>query len=84
MEKAEIKERIRLCILYKHSLDHADNVPVEMKREKLDELDREIMFLENILEEQKFKMFLHEYILGMIILMIGFFGLLFCFLYYGN
>lgn len=55
-----------------------------MKREKLDELENEIMFLENILEEQKFKMFLHEYILGMIILMIGFFGLLFCFLYYGN
>ena len=56
MEKTEIDYRITSLILYMDSVERSD-VPLELKREKLAELEKEKLFLENILDERKFKEF---------------------------
>jgi hypothetical protein len=66
MEEKEINSRIKSLILYSDSVERSD-MPVELKREKLDEIEREKIFLENILDDRKFKQFLREYIIGIVI-----------------
>lgn len=83
MEEAEINYRIKSLILYIDSVERSD-APIEMKREKLMELEREKLFLENILDDRKFKKFLKEFIIGMAVILIGVTLLMFCMLYYGN
>jgi hypothetical protein len=83
MEKAEIDYRIKSLILYIDSVERSDT-PLELKREKLMELEREKLFLENILDDMKFKEFMKEFIIGMGVLIIGTSILLFCVLFYGN
>lgn len=70
MEEAEINYRIKSLILYIDSVERSD-APIEMKREKLMELEREKLFLENILDDRKFKAFLKEYIIGMTVIILG-------------
>lgn len=83
MEKAEIDYRIKSLILYIDSVERSD-APIELKREKLETLEREKLFLENILDDIKFKQFIKEFIIGSIVLIVGASILLFCLLFYGN
>ena len=83
MEKEEIDYRIKSLILYMDSVERSD-VPLELKREKLAELEREKLFLENILDERKFREFFKEFVIGMVVLIAGASLLLFCALFYGN
>ena len=83
MEEAEINYRIKSLILYIDSVERSD-VPLELKREKLMELEREKLFLENILDDRKFKRFLKEFIIGMTVIIIGVTVLMFCMLFYGS
>jgi hypothetical protein len=83
MEEAEINYRIKSLILYIDSVERSD-VPLELKREKLMELEREKLFLENILDDRKFKRFLKEFIIGMTVIIIAVTVLMFCVLFYGN
>ena len=83
MEKEEINYRIKSLILYMDSVERSDT-PLELKREKLAELEREKIFLENILDDMKFKEFMREFIIGMTVLIIGSAVLLFCALFYGR
>jgi len=83
MEEAEINYRIKSLILYIHSVERSDT-PLELKREKLMELEREKLFLETILEDRKFKMYLREFIIAMVIMLCATFLLLFCSIFYGN
>ena len=83
MEKTEIDYRIKSLILYMDSVERSD-VPLELKREKLMELEKEKLFLENILDERKFREFFKEFVIGMVVLILGASFLLFCTLFYGN
>lgn len=83
MEKAEIDYRIKSLILYMDSVERSDT-PMELKREKLEELEREKLFLENILDERKFREFFKEFVIGMVVLILGASALLFCTLFYGK
>lgn len=83
MEEAEINYRIKSLILYIDSVERSD-VPLELKREKLMELEREKLFLENILDDRKFKRFLKEFIIGMTVIIIAVTVLMFCVLFYGS
>ena len=83
MEKEEINYRIKSLILYIDAVERSD-APIEMKREKINELEREKLFLENILDERRFREFLREFIIGMIVLILGASLLMFCTLFYGN
>lgn len=83
MEKEEIDYRIKSLILYMDSVERSDT-PIELKREKLAELEREKLFLENILDERKFREFFKEFVIGMVVLIAGASLLLFCALFYGN
>lgn len=83
MEEAEINYRIKSLILYIDSVERSD-APIEMKREKLMELEREKLFLENILDDRKFKAFLKEYIIGMSVIVLGVVTLTLLTFVYGN
>jgi hypothetical protein len=83
MEKAEIEYRIKSLILYSDSVERSD-APLEQKMEKLSEIEREKIFLENILDDRKFKAFMREFLIGMGILIFGSAVLLFCVLFYGR
>jgi len=83
MEKEEINYRIKSIILYIDSVERSD-VPLELKRIKVAELEKEKLHLENILDDRKFKEFLKEFLIGMVVLIIGTAFLLFCTLFYGN
>lgn len=83
MEKEEIDYRIKSLILYMDSVERSD-VPLELKREKLAELEREKLFLENILDERKFREFFKEFIISMVFLIIAISVLFFCAIFYGN
>ncbi len=83
MEKKEIEYRIKSLILYSDSVERSDT-PIELKREKLSEIEREKIFLENILDERKFRAFMREFTIGMIVLIIGASFLFFCALFYGR
>lgn len=83
MEKKEIEYRIKSLILYSDSVERSDT-PIELKREKLSEIEREKLFLENILDERKFREFFKEFVIGMVVLILGASFLLFCTLFYGN
>ena len=83
MEKEEINYRIKSLILYMDSVERSDT-PLELKREKLAELEREKIFLENILDDMKFKEFMREFIIGMALFIAGISILLFCFVFYGR
>ena len=83
MEEAEINYRIKSLILYIDSVERSD-APIELKRKKLMELEREKLFLENILDDRKFKRFLKEFIIGMTVIIIAVTVLMFCVLFYGN
>lgn len=67
MEEREINSRIKSLILYSDSVERSD-MPVEQKMDKLNEIEREKIFLENILDDRKFKQFLREYIIGLSII----------------
>ena len=83
MEKTEIDQRIKSLIFYSDSVERSD-APLEMKREKLNEIEREKIFLENILDDRKFKEFLKEFIIGTIIFIAAVSILLFMFVFYGR
>lgn len=83
MEKEEINYRIKSLILFIDSVERSD-APLELKREKIAELEKEKLHLENILDDRKFKEFLKEFLIGMAILIVGTAFLLFCTLFYGN
>lgn len=83
MEKAEIEYRIKSLILYSDSVERSD-MPIEMKQDKLNEIEKEKIFLENILEDRKFKAFMKEFLIGMGLLILGSAVLLFCVLFYGK
>lgn len=83
MEKEEINYRIKSLILYMHSVERSD-APLELKREKLAELEKEKLFLENTLDDMKFKEYFREFIIGMVIFILGASFLMFCTLFYGN
>jgi len=83
MEKAEIEYRIKSLILYSDSVERSD-MPIEMKQDKLNEIEKEKIFLENILEDRKFKAFMKEFLIGMGLLILGSVVLLFCVLFYGK
>ena len=83
MEKEEINYRVKSLILYMDSVERSDT-PLELKREKLAELEREKIFLENILDDMKFKEFMREFIIGMVVLIAASAVLLFCTLFYGR
>jgi hypothetical protein len=59
-------------------------MPIEMKQDKLNEIEKEKIFLENILEDRKFKAFMKEFLIGMGLLILGSVVLLFCVLFYGK
>lgn len=83
MEKTEIDNRIKSLILYSDSVERSD-MPIELKREKLSEIEGEKIFLENILDDMKFKEFLREFLIGMSLLIFATSVLLFCVLFYGR
>ena len=83
MEKEEIDYRIKSLILYMDSVERSD-LPLGLKREKLAELERGKLFIENILDERKFREFFKEFVIGMVVLIAGASLLLFCALFYGN
>jgi hypothetical protein len=59
-------------------------MPIELKREKLSEIEGEKIFLENILDDMKFKEFLREFLIGMSLLIFATSVLLFMVLFYGR
>jgi hypothetical protein len=81
MEKEEINSRIKSLILYSDHVERSD-IPHEIKLEKLEEIYREKMFLENILDERKFQAFLKEYIIGLSVMVFVCCVLMFLILYY--
>jgi hypothetical protein len=83
MEKAEIEYRIKSLILYSDSVERSDT-PLDQKMDKLREIEKEKIFLENILDDRKFKAFMREFLIGMAILIFGSAVLLFCVLFYGR
>jgi hypothetical protein len=83
MEKAEIEYRIKSLILYSDSVERSD-MPIEMKQDKLNEIEKEKIFLENILEDRKFKAFMKEFLIGMGLLILASTVLLFIVIFYGS
>jgi hypothetical protein len=81
MEKEEIDHRIKSLILYSDHVERSD-IPIEMKREKLNEIESQITFLKNILDERKFQAFLKEYIIGLSVMVFVCCVLMFLMLYY--
>jgi hypothetical protein len=81
MEKEEIDHRIKSLILYSDHVERSD-MPIEMKREKLNEIESQITFLKNILDERKFQAFLKEYIIGLSVMVFVCCVLMFLMLYY--
>jgi hypothetical protein len=81
MEKEEINSRIKSLILYSDHVERSD-MPIEMKREKLNEIESQITFLKNILDERKFQEFLKEYIIGLSVMVFVCCVLMFLMLYY--
>jgi hypothetical protein len=83
MEKTEIDNRIKSLIFYYDSVERSD-APLEMKREKLNEIEREKLYLESIIDDKKFKEFLKEFLIGAALFIIAMSILLFCFMFYGS
>ena len=83
MEKEEIEYRIKSLILYSDSVERSD-MPIEMKQDKLNEIEKEKIFLENILEDRKFKAFMKEFLIGMGLLILASTVLLFIVIFYGS
>jgi len=83
MEETEINNRIKSLILYIDSVERSD-APIEMKREKLMELESLKLHYENILDDRKFKAFLKEYIIGMTVILLGAVTLTLLTFVYGN
>ncbi len=83
MEKEEIEYRIKSLILYSDAVERAD-MPIEMKQDKLNEIEKEKIFLENILEDRKFKAFMKEFLIGMGLLILASTVLLFIVIFYGS
>jgi len=83
MEKTEIDNRIKSLIFYYDSVERSD-APLELKREKLNEIEREKLHLEAIIDDKKFKEFLKEFIIGTIIFIAAVSILLFMFMFYGR
>lgn len=83
MEEAEIKYRLNSIILYMHHVDRNDTTPIELKREKLKELQMEKMFLESILEHRKYKKLVKEIVITTMCIITGF-TLFYLALYYGK
>jgi len=82
MEEKEINSRIKSLILYSDHVERSD-MPMEMKREKLSEIENQKIFLENILDDRKFKAFLREYIIGMSVIAFACCVLFFLMVFYG-
>jgi len=82
MEEAEIKYRLNSIILYMHHVDRND-IPIELKREKLKELEMEKFFLESILEHRKYKKLVKEIVITTMCIITGF-TLFYLALYYGK
>jgi hypothetical protein len=83
MEKTEIDNRIKSLIFYYDSVERSD-APLELKREKLENIEREKLHLEAIIDDMKFKEFMREFIIGMALFITGVSILLFCFVFYGR
>ena len=83
MEKTEIDNRIKSLIFYSDSVERSD-APLELKREKLENIEREKLYLESIIDDMKFKEFMREFIIGMALFIAGISILLFCFVFYGS
>ena len=83
MEREKIDKKIRALIIYSDYIERTD-FPHEFKMEKLEKIESEKMFLQNIIDENNFKEFLREFIISMSLLIVVFFILLFMILYYGN
>jgi hypothetical protein len=83
MEKTEIDQRIKSLIFYSDSVERSD-APLELKREKLENIEREKLYLESIIDDMKFKEFMREFIIGMALFIAGISILLFCFVFYGR
>lgn len=83
MEKKEIDNRIKSLIFYYDSVERSD-APLEIKREKLNEIEREKLYLESIIDDKKFKEFLKEFLIGSALFIIAMSILLFCFVFYGS
>ena len=83
MEKTEIDNRIKSLIFYYDSVERSD-APLELKREKLENIEREKLYLESIIDDMKFKEFMREFIIGMALFIAGISILLFCFVLYGR
>jgi hypothetical protein len=83
MEKTEIDQRIKSLIFYSDSVERSD-APLELKREKLENIEREKLYLESIIDDMKFKEFMREFIIGMALFIAAISILLFCFVFYGS
>jgi len=83
MEKTEIDQRIKSLIFYSDSVERSD-APLELKREKLENIEREKLHLESIIDDKKFKEFLKEFIIGTVIFIAAVSILLFMFVFYGS
>lgn len=83
MEETEINNRIKSLILYIHSVERSD-APIEMKREKLMELESLKLHYETVLDDRKFKAFLKEYLICMTVLILGVVVLTLLTFVYGN
>ena len=83
MEREKIDKKIRALIIYSDYVERTD-FPIEFKKEKLEKIESEKMFLQNIIDENNFKEFLREFIISMSLLIVVFFILLFMIMYYGN
>jgi hypothetical protein len=83
MEKTEIDQRIKSLIFYSDSVERSD-APLELKREKLENIEREKLHLEAIIDDIKFKEFLKEFIIGTVIFIAAVSILLFMFVFYGS
>jgi hypothetical protein len=83
MEKTEIDQRIKSLIFYSDSVERSD-APLELKREKLENIEREKLHLEAIIDDMKFNEFLKEFIIGTVIFIAALSILLFMFVFYGR
>ena len=81
MEEAEIKYRLNSIVLYMHHVDRSDT-PIELKREKLNELEREKLFLECILDYRKQNKLIKEIAITSVAIMVGF-VLFYLLIFYG-
>ena len=81
MEEAEINYRLNSIVLYMHHVDRSDT-PIELKREKLNELEREKLFLECILEHRKQNKLIKEIAITSVAIMVGF-VLFYLIIFYG-